>query len=103
VNPEYSVDNYTCSNVYCHGNFIFRKEDSENQYAYTDSIIVGNNLLMSWTTTEDDKASCGTCHALPPKGHLNSTSCSSCHSSVVDANYNIINKSLHMNGEINLN
>ena len=103
VEPVYNFDNYQCSNVYCHGNFLFRKDDSENQYVYTDSVIVGNNPIMFWTAVDGTQAACGTCHDLPPKGHMATSACSACHSSVVDENYNIINKKLHINGEINLN
>ena len=65
-------------------------------------MIVGNNPIMLWTTVDENQAACGTCHDLPPKGHISTSACSACHSTVVDENYNIINKELHINGEIDL-
>jgi len=92
----------TCSNVYCHGAFEFKKENSEYPFAYTGDVMSGNNVNMIWTDVGSGQADCGTCHGLPPQGHQvqgTVTVCSGCHGRVVDENNNIINKALHINGQ----
>ncbi len=46
------------------------------------------------------QAKCGTCHGLPPTGHIAApiTSCYLCHQGVVDEMGNIIDKDKHING-----
>ena len=106
--PSYDFDNKTCSNVYCHGNFKFMKDSSAFGFIYTDSVIVGNKFSPIWNKLDDTQAECGTCHLLPPTGHLNAgndptaSTCSTCHSGVVDANGNIIDKTKHINGMKNV-
>jgi mono/diheme cytochrome c family protein len=96
----------TCSGVYCHGGFVFKKSESQNQFAYTDSVIIGNTDPVNWTDSDGEEL-CGFCHGLPPTGHFNIgftiNSCVLCHSSMVDGEGNIVDKSKHINGEINLN
>jgi predicted CxxxxCH...CXXCH cytochrome family protein len=95
----------TCSNIYCHGAFEFDKASAPagHQFAYVDSIITGNNPDVVWTDVGSGQAACGTCHGLPPVGHPSDyTGCSNCHSSVVDASNNIIDKSKHINGKVNV-
>ncbi len=107
--PSYNFDNLTCSDVYCHGNFEFKKEDSEFQWIYADSLIQGENSTPVWNKVDDTQAACGTCHLLPPKGHLNegadpnATTCgfSGCHAGIVNSEGEIIDKGLHINGEPN--
>ncbi|MFQ6092250.1 MAG: CxxxxCH/CxxCH domain-containing protein [bacterium] len=92
----------TCTDVYCHGNFAFSKEASENPWVYQDSLIVGNNYSPSWIKVGAGEAGCGTCHGLPPQGHIPQTTCSNCHRSVVDENNLIIDKTKHINGQIDV-
>ena len=82
ASPQYDRDTATCAGAYCPGN--------------AQSVV--------WTSVGSDQAACGTCHSLPPAadtGHPTSgdLSCSVCHSTVVDQDLNIIDKSLHLNGE----
>lgn len=98
TSPHWDRDAATCNNVYCHGDFVFRKADSKNQFGYADSVIVGNNREMTWNSVDTGQADCGTCHGLPPTGHLSTTACSACHGRVVDSDNNIIDKTLHING-----
>jgi len=100
--PEWVSGSTSCENVYCHGNFRFRASESANAWAYSDSVIVGNNPEMIWTNVDGIQDACGTCHGLPPQGHLNIPTCSSCHGNVVDADNNIIDKKKHINGQIDL-
>ncbi len=106
--PQYNNMDLTCSNTYCHGNFQFSKDDSENQWGYTDSLITGENFSPEWTKVDSTQAACGTCHLLPPRGHLNADSdptastCINCHSSAFNED-GTINKLTHINGEKNLN
>lgn len=86
LTPVWDRDSATCTSVYCHGAFTFGK-------------VMGNDTTTIWTLPGSVK--CGDCHDLPPEGHfgIGSNQCSSCHSSVVDANGNIIDKSKHVNGQ----
>jgi predicted CxxxxCH...CXXCH cytochrome family protein len=80
VSPSWSGT--SCANTYCHGNF-----------------GGGTSKVPVWTTVNRTQAACGSCHALPPAApHPNRTDCVSCHPAVVDANRNIINKALHVDG-----
>lgn len=100
LSPVYDATASTCDNVYCHGAFQFRKADSSNPFAYTDSVIVGNNPTVNWTDVGTGQVACGSCHGLPPQGHLATNACASCHGRVVDVNNNIIDRMLHINGQV---
>ena len=102
VSPVYQTSNYNCSNVYCHGNFTFNRNESANPEIYNADQMTGNNPTVSWTTVGSGLASCGTCHGIPPTGHVVRSDCSSCHYTVVDENYNIIGKDKHINGFIDV-
>lgn len=95
--PEYNFTNLTCSNTYCHGNFKFGN-------------IEGNNNIVTWNSTTEIEAECGSCHGqiideslTPlPTGHFGSftkNQCVFCHSSVVNADGEIIDKLKHINKE----
>ncbi|MBN1446875.1 MAG: CxxxxCH/CxxCH domain-containing protein [Bacteroidetes bacterium] len=87
--PAYDGGGGTCANTYCHGNF-----------------TNGNNLTVAWK--EMNQASCGSCHGqavgnpLPGGSHPQNGNCSACHTGVIDANRTIIDKSLHVNGILNV-
>lgn len=103
-NPAYSTADNKCSNTYCHGNFKFSKASSQYPFVYTEDFIQGNNYSPQWNKVDGSEAKCGTCHGLPPKGHQESDlrSCGTCHQGIVDATGKIIDKSKHMNGQINV-
>jgi len=93
--PEYDFTNITCANTYCHGAFKFGS-------------IEGNNNIVTWNSTTEIEAECGTCHGriindnlTPlPVGHFGSfdkTSCANCHGSVVNSDGEIIDKLKHIN------
>ena len=74
-----------CANTYCHGNF-----------------TNGNNYTPKWTKGSDE-AACGSCHSLaPPLPHPQVMACFACHDGVVDSRMNIIDKSKHINGKLEL-
>ncbi len=106
--PYYDYDSLKCYNVYCHGNFQFQKDSSSYTFIYTDSLITGNNFSPKWTQLDESQGECGTCHDLPPKGHLDAgtdptaSTCGNCHTGIVDANGEIIDKSKHINGKKNV-
>jgi hypothetical protein len=108
--PEYSYSDFTCADTYCHGNFKFEKAESEFDWAYTDSEITGENFQPIWNKVDSTQAVCGSCHTLPPRGHINAgndpeaTSCglSFCHVGIVDLDGNIIDKLKHINGSANV-
>lgn len=101
-NASYNSQSASCSNTYCHGNFEFKKADAvpTNQFAYTTDEMVGNNFSPVWNKMDGSQDSCGTCHGLPPTGHIDAplTSCFLCHEGVVDESGNIIDKDKHING-----
>lgn len=77
----------TCTGVYCHGS----------------SIGGGTITSPVWTQLDGTQAACGTCHSLPPPPpHTTNTNCASCHSKVVNSSNVIIDKTLHINGEVNV-
>ena len=88
----------TCSEIYCHGNYAYERPDSAGVF------ITGNNLTMTWTAPVEGSL-CGTCHDLPPKGHLNiddiSPFCGSCHSTANTGINTIGDLDKHINGEKN--
>lgn len=100
--PDYDHNTQTCSNTYCHGNWSLAKSASNNNFVYTADAIEGNNATPVWT--DPQSAPCGSCHDLPPVGHtpFDLSACSGCHSSVVDNNGNIIDKTKHVNGQVNV-
>lgn len=102
--PLYNPTNYKCNNTYCHGSFAFSKETSLYQFAYTGDIIEGNNYNPVWNKVDGSESTCGTCHGLPPTGHMSSElrSCSTCHIGIVNNKGEIIDKSKHMDGNINV-
>lgn len=102
--PTYNFETMTCENSYCHGNFKFTTSSGVPIY--------GNNFAPQWTVVDGSQAKCGTCHGeidaegelvTPmPTGHFGSftlTQCWNCHPRVVDEQGNIIDKTLHINGE----
>ena len=88
LNPAavYTAGTTACSNLYCHSNGR------------------GNTGTASWVTP--GKLGCTSCHAIDGTNmsgdhglHLGKgIKCSQCHGTVVDANRNIINANLHVNG-----
>jgi hypothetical protein len=102
--PVYDAQSLTCQNTYCHGNFEFLKENSESSDIYTEDKIVGNNAAPIWNIADGSQASCGTCHDIPPKGHLGvaSNTCNLCHGAAFNPD-GTLNPNTHMDGEITLN
>lgn len=97
--PSYDSSTLKCSDTFCHGSWKLRKATSASQFIYVDSVMVGGNDSPSWT----GGAACGSCHGIPPKGHLvlAVSSCGTCHVGVIDNNGQIVDKTKHMNGKIN--
>ncbi len=91
TDPKFN-DDFTCSNVYCHGEFS----------------VGSNENNPDWTKVDEGIAGCGTRHGLPPSGqtrngisHPDVFNCSICHSSVVSTNFPIISdRTKHINGTI---
>jgi predicted CxxxxCH...CXXCH cytochrome family protein len=87
LSPIWDAGAATCSDTYCHGNF-----------------ALGNNATVVWNQVNTGQSDCGTCHGMPPtNGHPNNPNCVFCHSSVVDSDNNIIDKTKHINGETDRN
>jgi predicted CxxxxCH...CXXCH cytochrome family protein len=92
ADPSYDASAGTCGSTYCHGGFSFPKEGSPYAFAYTADFITGNSPDVEWTGGEGE-ATCGSCHGLPPTGHVNNPSCTNCHNTF-PAN--------HIDGKINV-
>jgi hypothetical protein len=105
--PVYDPVTHTCNSTYCHGAWQLKKSStsSANQGFYTDSMMVGNSYAPVWNGGSAQDA-CGSCHDLPPKGHVNfnwtAKQCGLCHVGIVDANGDIADKTKHMNGLIDV-
>jgi len=92
-NPVWNRISRTCSGTYCHG------------YFYNGNFEL---YLQNWT--DSSGVTCGNCHGNPqgspcpsgthPQG-FSRNQCYFCHSSTIDVNGQIINKSNHINGIIN--
>jgi hypothetical protein len=111
VNSIFNYNDYTCSNTYCHGNFVAKRDTSQYQFEYEDSTgapsdsMYGNNVTVTWNRIDGTQAKCGTCHGLPPLGHRYQTwpsSCVICHGGVIDIQGNIIDSTKHINGVVDL-
>lgn len=114
--PSYDFNNYTCANVYCHGNFEFSKATSAFSFVYTADKMEGNKYSPIWNKVDGTQAKCGTCHGeidangnlvtAVPKGHVASaiTGCVNCHTGIIDNQGNITEagKTKHINGKKNV-
>lgn len=100
--PNWVRNSATCADSYCHGNWSLAKSESNNQFMYASESIEGNNATPTWT--DATTVTCGTCHDLPPQGHTAAglNTCVGCHAAVIDADGNIIDKSKHVNGMVNV-
>ncbi len=105
TNAAYDQTAGTCSNTYCHGSFEYYRDSAvtTNQFAYTADKMVGLNKTVDWTKVDQNEAECGSCHGLPPEGHISAplTACYQCHEGVIDATGKIIDRTKHINGEKN--
>jgi predicted CxxxxCH...CXXCH cytochrome family protein len=101
-NAVYSSSTGKCSNTFCHGTWTLPAAGSEYAFIYTGTSMQGASASPAWTGGSNE-AKCGSCHGLPPAGHDDTYgACSGCHGRVVDANNNIIDKSKHMNGKVDV-
>jgi hypothetical protein len=107
-NPMYDYSTATCSDTYCHGNLEFLKDSANagSQFAYLLEKMIGNNISVIWNQVDGTQAQCGSCHNLPPDGHIPAqiTACGGCHSGIVDSNGEIVDslRYKHLNGEKNV-
>jgi predicted CxxxxCH...CXXCH cytochrome family protein len=101
--PTYSSSTLKCSNTYCHGDWKLRRSTSASPYMFTDSVMAGENYAPSWTGGASN-ATCGSCHGLPPKGHVavELSKCGSCHLGVATIDGKIADKTLHINGKVDV-
>ena len=100
----YNATETTCLNTYCHGNFQTAKSESSNPFGFVSDVISGNNFTPVWTTVNGTQSECGTCHGLPPAGHVAAelNNCFTCHPGVVDTEGNIIDPLKHIDGSVTL-
>ena len=104
ANVRYDNATNQCSNTYCHGNWVadVTSAPPDRRWVYVDSVIVGSNASPGWKAGSGG-APCGSCHTLPPQGHVYITGCngSNCHGDVVNGQGRIIDPTKHINGMIN--
>lgn len=75
----------SCSNVYCHG----------------ASLSGGTHTEPIWTLVDGTQSTCASCHGLPPAApHPQQTDCATCHSQVVNSDGSFVDRSLHINGNV---
>lgn len=100
--PAYDRSAETCSNTYCHGNWGLLQTASSYPFVYSGARMLGHNAAPGWT--RPNTVFCGSCHALPPTGHDPAalSACAGCHEGVVDERGNIIDRTLHVNGRVNV-
>jgi len=82
--PKWDRTSGTCSNVYCHGQF------------------VGGNLLdaPSWTVVDGSQDVCGSCHGTPPAApHVQNAACGSCHPGYTATSVNV---ATHIDGKVDV-
>jgi predicted CxxxxCH...CXXCH cytochrome family protein len=93
--------NGKCSNVYCHGNFRQGNRNAQPVFNNPGSVV------------------CGSCHGDPAMGNPTPGApnnfqsphfsfytiqfCANCHGSVIDSSGSFVNKSRHVNGQVDLN
>jgi predicted CxxxxCH...CXXCH cytochrome family protein len=110
--PAFDPGTATCSNTYCHGNWLLKKSSApaaaQTVFNDTATVMVGAKASPAWTAGSAE-GQCYSCHgAAPniytPSGHIQYalSACSICHGDVVDASGNILNRTKHMNGVIDL-
>lgn len=111
VTPSYNFTDNTCSNTYCHGNFSFKRSDSQVPFPeryYVADEITGSTTPPVWNAgmlSEPENTTCAAgCHMNPPTGHapVDEESCESCHYTIVNSEMVIINKLKHINGKVNV-
>lgn len=86
-----TFDGQACANVYCHGAKLPGGAPSGGQH--TSPV---------WTQVDGTQTQCNGCHGLPPPApHPADDQCSKCHSNV-DANRQVIDPALHVNGRVEL-
>ncbi|HEY3359815.1 MAG TPA: hypothetical protein VGQ83_41580 [Polyangia bacterium] len=72
-------------------------------YCHGATLSAGTNTTPAWTTVDGSQAACGTCHGLPPAPpHPQSGKCGGCHAKVIDLDGNFVDKTLHINGRVDL-
>jgi predicted CxxxxCH...CXXCH cytochrome family protein len=82
--PSFDAASGTCSNTYCHGEF------------------VGGNTLNApiWNRVDGSQVVCGSCHTIPPPApHIQSTSCGNCHTGYTSTS---VNAATHVNGSVDV-
>ena len=112
--PHPSFDPVTakCSNTYCHGTWLLKKSSApaaaQGVFADTATVMTGAKASPAWNAGSTE-GQCFSCHSgapgkATPAGHIvyDVQACSICHGDVVDVNGNILNRSKHMNGVIDL-
>lgn len=104
MDAVYDFSTNTCANVYCHGAFELSKDSSDYSFIFTEDKMIGNNVSVKWNQVDGTQAVCGSCHGLPPIGHLNAAlnECKNCHFGIVDDAGNIIDSTKHINGISNV-
>lgn len=102
ASPQWDHNTLSCSGTYCHGSWSLDKSQSQNSFIYSGDSMQGNSASPIWI--DHDSAECGTCHDLPPVGHnpFELSACAGCHGFVIDAAGEIIDKTKHANGLINV-
>jgi predicted CxxxxCH...CXXCH cytochrome family protein len=87
--PTFETATATCTGAYCHG----------------ATLSAGSNTAPVWTTVDGTQAACGACHGIPPGGgHPVRTlgECHLCHGDVIAADGSFVDRTLHVDGAVEL-
>lgn len=102
TNANYNSTDASCSNTYCHGNF--NNGNKSNIVKWTDGVSAVQCGSCHGDITKSDLSEKSLPKNLSNGGfHPNEKNCVSCHKTVIDSNYNIINKLKHINGQNDFN
>lgn len=84
--PSFAPAVQTCAGVYCHGG------------AFADTAATLTTPAWNGGAAQ---ATCGTCHGLPPSGHVSTgDQCEHCHRAVVDGQRHVVDTARHVNGVV---
>ena len=99
-NPIWDRGAATCSSVYCHGTFKVGNIHFSPQWTSPGSVVCGSCHGDPNTQNPTPRDTNGV--FIPPHfSFMNITSCYVCHTSVINSSGQIINKDLHINGDVN--
>lgn len=100
-NPVWNRNDAKCSNSYCHGTFKIGNRDA--QPVWTNNATVNCGSCHGNPATQNPNPRVNGNYVSPHFSYWTVNDCYLCHNQVMDASGQFVDKSKHVNGEINLN